>query len=112
MILTELYENSSVLDRLRSALEGGENAGARVKIDGLAGSLAPVLAALLAPRIPTSSQIMIAPTKEDAYYLAGDLEALFSEEGGMKNEGMENEGRESYELWNRSRISRHMRPLW
>lgn len=86
MILTELYENSSVLDRLSSALEGGENAGARVKIDGLAGSLAPVLAAALAPRIPTSSQIMIAPTKEDAYYLAGDLEAIINEECGMRNE--------------------------
>ena len=84
MVLTELYDNSPVLENLRAALEGNANEKARVKLDGLSGSLPAVLAATLAGHLTTSNQIMIAPSKEDAYYLAGDLEALLTSDNRLQ----------------------------
>ena len=85
MVLTDFYQDSTLLTQLVSLLEPRQ---ARVHADGLTGSLPAVLAASLARRMPTVNQLLIAPSKEEAFYLANDLEALFrSEEGDGKEEG-------------------------
>ncbi len=78
MILTELYESSTIIAKLDEALH---NDNARVKIDGLSGSMPAVLAATLVDKL-TSSQIVVAPDKETAFYMASDLEALRKDCGG------------------------------
>ena len=80
MNLTELYSDSHLVGRLAGMLR---ERGARVHVDGMAGSLPAVALASLAERITTVNQIVIAPSKEDAYYMASDLEALLGAEGVM-----------------------------
>ena len=83
MILTDLYDNSGVLEKLHRALENDKKEPARVKMEGLSGSMPAVLVTALASRMATSNQIIIAPTKEEAYYMASDIEALTSSESGV-----------------------------
>ena len=73
MLLTELYSGSDFAEQLEGLLG---KTGARVHIDGAAGSLPAVLVAALAHRRNTYSQVVLAPSKDDAYYMASDLEAL------------------------------------
>ena len=81
MILTELYRDSSFINLIDDKLQTSK---ARLHIDGMTGSLPAVAIATLAQRRPTVSQLVIAPTKEEAYYLQNDLEALLK---GDKEEG-------------------------
>ena len=84
MILTELYQESALLARTVDLL-GKERA--RLHIDGLVGSMPAAVIAALAHRLPTVSQLVIAPSKEDAFYLQNDLEALLNnDEHGMMND--------------------------
>ncbi|MBR6292411.1 MAG: transcription-repair coupling factor [Bacteroidales bacterium] len=76
MNLVELYKDSTIVGRLAEALAAPQ---ARLHADGLSGSLPAVMVAALAGRLATSNQVVIAPSKEDAYYMAGDLEALAAE---------------------------------
>lgn len=76
MNLVELYKDSTIVGRLAEALAAPQ---ARLHADGLSGSLPAVMVAALAGRLATSNQVVIAPSKEDAYYMAGDLEALADE---------------------------------
>lgn len=62
-----------MVSRLVDELATGQ---ARLHIDGMTGSMPAAVAAAVANRMPTSSMLLIAPSKEDAYYLANDLEAL------------------------------------
>ena len=82
MILTELYQDSELLRQISEKLQAKN---ARLHVDGLVGSMPAIVIAALWQRIPTVSQLVIAPTKEDAYYLQNDLEALLNsdERGAM-----------------------------
>ena len=85
MLLTEEYQHSRLVEGLVGSLQEG---GARVHIDGMTGSLPAVVVAALTMRMPTASQLVIAPTKEEAFYLSNDLEALLrAEDGAEEPEG-------------------------
>ena len=73
MNLVEIYADSLVVAQLAEAVAPSQ---ARVHAEGLSGSLPTVLVAAMTQKVATSNQIVIAASKEDAYYLAGDLEAL------------------------------------
>ena len=73
MVLTDSYSDSHALTQLVDALEQPQ---ARVHIDGLSGSLPSVMMAALCHRVPTHGLLAIAPDKENAFYLANDLEVL------------------------------------
>jgi transcription-repair coupling factor (superfamily II helicase) len=75
MILTELYQDSPFIKDISNHLS---TAKARLHVDGMTGSLPAVAIAALSQRMPTVSQLVIAPSKEDAYYLQNDLEALLT----------------------------------
>ena len=80
MVLTELYQDSPFIKDIADHLTAAK---ARLHIDGLTGSLPAVAIAALAGRMPTVSQLIIAPSKEEAYYLQNDLEALLIENGKL-----------------------------
>ena len=86
MILTELYQESALLTQMIDHL-GKECA--RLHVDGLVGSLPAVLVASLARRCPTVSQLVIAPSKEEAFYLQNDIEALMGMSGERRTENGE-----------------------
>ena len=71
--LVEYYSATPLLDRLGEALAPRQ---VRLHLDGMTGSMPAVVAAALAERQHTSNQIIVAPSKEDAYYTASDLGAL------------------------------------
>ena len=75
MILNELYADSALVDKLASKLDGR---GVRLHIDGMTGSLPAVVIAALAAKKPTVNQLIVAPTKDDAFYISNDLEALLN----------------------------------
>ena len=77
MILTELYQESALIKLIDEKLQ---SAKVRLHVDGMTGSLPAVVIASLALRRPTVSQMVIAPSKEEAYYLQNDLEALLQGE--------------------------------
>ena len=73
MNIVEIYSESAVLEQLAEKLGGRQS---RVHVDGMSGSMPAAVVAALAVKMPTANQMVIAPSKEDAYYMAGDLEAL------------------------------------
>ena len=73
MFLTEEYQQSKLIEQLTSALQERE---VRLHVDGMTGSLPAVAVAALASRLPTASQLVVVPDKEEAYYFCNDLEAL------------------------------------
>ncbi len=75
MILTDLYKDSLFIKNITNHLSSSK---ARLHVDGMTGSLPAVAIAALAQRMPTVSQLIIAPSKEEAYYLQNDLEALLT----------------------------------
>ncbi len=77
MILTELYQESALIKLIDEKLQSSK---VRLHVDGMTGSLPAVVIASLALRRPTVSQLVIAPSKEEAYYLQNDLEALLQGE--------------------------------
>ena len=76
MILNELYADSALVASLAEKLRGR---GARLHVDGMTGSLPAVIAAAVATRLSTVNQLVIAPSKDDAFYLQNDLEALLND---------------------------------
>ena len=80
MILTELYQESALIKLIDEKLH---SAKVRLHVDGMTGSLPAVVIASLALRRPTVNQMVIAPSKEEAYYLQNDLEALLGNERVM-----------------------------
>ena len=76
MILNELYAESALVASLAEKLRGR---GARLHVDGMTGSLPAVIAAAVATRLSTVNQLVIAPSKDDAFYLQNDLEALLTD---------------------------------
>ena len=77
MILTDLYKDSPFINNISNHFSSSK---ARVHVDGLTGSLPALAIAALALRRPTVSQLVIAPSKEEAYYLQNDIEALLQGE--------------------------------
>ena len=76
MILNELYADSALVASLAEKLRGR---GARLHVDGMTGSLPAVITAAVATRLSTVNQLVIAPSKDDAFYLQNDLEALLND---------------------------------
>ena len=85
--LTGCYQNSTLLERLRSLLE---HSGARVHVDGMTGSMPAAVIAAYTQACPTVSHLAIAPNREEAYYLANDLEAL-TDHTSPRAEDLENQ---------------------
>jgi transcription-repair coupling factor (superfamily II helicase) len=77
MELTDIYENCTAAETLVVKTEGRK---CRIHVDGMTGSLPAVMIAAVAGRKPTTSHLVVAPTKEDAFYLSNDLEALLHDE--------------------------------
>ena len=77
MNLLELYTESTLVGRIAEALT---EHGARLHVGGMLGSMPAVVAAAVATRFPTATHLLLAPSKEDAYYMASDLEALLDGE--------------------------------
>ncbi|MCR4816547.1 MAG: transcription-repair coupling factor [Bacteroidales bacterium] len=78
MLLTDIYNESAIIDSLRGALSQNTN---RIHIKGLSGSLTAVLGASLSLQFPDRSFLFLTTSKEDAYYLQNDLETLLNENG-------------------------------
>ena len=76
MLLNEEYQHSTLVEQLCGRLQSVR--GARLHVDGLTGSLPSVAIAALASRVPTVNHLIIAPAKEEAFYLCNDLEALLT----------------------------------
>ncbi len=70
------YQHSKLVDSMIEPLQGSS---ARVHVDGMTGSMPAAVAAGVWGRIRTVNQLMIVPTKEDAYYLCNDMEAMAGE---------------------------------
>ena len=83
MILTDIYTDSALVEALTQSVNTGSS---RLHIDGLSGSLAAVIIAATTQRTPTASHLVIAPSKEDAFYLQNDIEALLIENGKVKSD--------------------------
>ena len=77
MILTELYQQSRLTADILDALKPNQ---ARLHINGLSGSLLSVTGAAIANATPDCRHLFIAASKEDAYYLLNDLEALLDDQ--------------------------------
>ncbi|MBR1766681.1 MAG: transcription-repair coupling factor [Bacteroidales bacterium] len=77
MNLTELYIESPIVRQIDEYLKAPK---ARLHIDGLVGSLPAVAIAAEVRRRPTSSHLLIAPSKEEAFYLQNDVETLLGGE--------------------------------
>ena len=77
MILNDIYADSVLVNDIAKRLEGR---GARLHVDGMTGSLPAVVAAAVATKLPTVNQLLVAPTKDEAFYLGNDLEALLAGE--------------------------------
>ena len=82
MKLTELYAQSGLVKELDERLKSG----VRVHVDGMTGSLPAVVIAAVAERRPTVSHLVMATSKEEAYYLQNDLQALLGEGGDLRSE--------------------------
>ncbi len=80
--INDIYSHSSVLQHLDEALQ---EASARVHVDGMTGSLPAAVIAAYAQAHPTVSHLVIAPNKEEAFYLSNDLEALCGESSQESN---------------------------
>ena len=76
MNLLEIYAGSAAVRGLTEALDGRE---ARVRLTGAAGSATAVVAATLYGSNPYRTHLLIASTKEEAYYLQNDIEALLDD---------------------------------
>ena len=76
MILTQYYTHAALTERLIGLLSEKQN---RIHISGMTGSMPATLAAAIAVEQPERGQLLIAPSKEDAFYLTNDLETLLDE---------------------------------
>ena len=78
MELTEHYKRAAITQKIEDALAGKS---ARVHVGGLTGSMSAALAAALYARNPRHCHLFIAPSREDAFYVLNDIEALLDEAG-------------------------------
>lgn len=76
MLLTDIYTNSQIVEQLNTLLRSGQD---RIHITGLTGSLSAIAASALATLNPDRCQLFIAGNKEEAYYLANDMETMLDE---------------------------------
>ena len=76
MLLTDIYTNSQLVERLNSLLHKGED---RIHANGMTGSLSAVVASTLALLNPDRNQLVITGNKEEAYYLVNDMEIMLEE---------------------------------
>lgn len=74
--LVELYKNSNLLQKIEKKVcdESG-----RIHLNGLSGSMTAVIGASLANAFPDQNFLFIATSREEAFYLLNDLEALLSD---------------------------------
>lgn len=82
MILTEIYEDSRLVASVIAELEGKRK---RLHIDGMTGSMPAAVIAATAMRRPSATHLVIAPSKEDAYYLCNDIESMVGDTEGREN---------------------------
>ncbi len=61
---------------MRHLTEALQANAARVHVDGMTGSLPAMAMTAYAQATPTTSHLVVAPNKEEAFYMANDLEAL------------------------------------
>ena len=71
--IIDIYKESALVRQLDTALGEAE---ARVHVDGMTGSLPAAVIAAYAQTHPTTSHLVVVPNKEDAFYMAGDLDAM------------------------------------
>ena len=71
--IIDIYKESAIVRQLDTALGEAE---ARVHVDGMTGSLPAAVIAAYAQTHPTTSHLVVVPNKEDAFYMAGDLDAM------------------------------------
>lgn len=76
MLLTDIYCKSKVVEQVADLLRKGSD---RIHIDGLVGSMPAVVAAALGTECADRGQLLIANSKEEAYYLLNDIETLLDE---------------------------------
>ncbi|MCQ2296601.1 MAG: transcription-repair coupling factor [Bacteroidales bacterium] len=76
MLLVDKYKDSHIVETLDKLLAEGTN---RVHVNGMTGSMPAVVAAAMALRHPDRGQLLIAGTKEEAYYLLNDIETMLEE---------------------------------
>lgn len=76
MLLTDIYNEAQVVERLDASLALGKD---RIHVNGMTGSLPAVVAATMLLRHPECGQMLIAGNKEEAYYLLNDIETLLDE---------------------------------
>ena len=78
MLLTDLYTNSNLVKELSAGVSAGKEA--RLHVDGMTGSMPAAMAAATAVVMQSRNTLLIAPNKEDAFYLCNDMEALLADE--------------------------------
>ncbi len=76
MLLTDIYTNSQLVERINTLLHSGQD---RIHTSGMTGSLSAIVASTLAVLNPDRNQLFIAGNKEEAYYLVSDLEMMLDE---------------------------------
>ena len=81
MIINDIYSNSTLARAIGERLG---QAKARVHVDGMTGSLPAAAIAAVATANPAASHLVIAPNRDEAYYLCNDLEALMGETAGCR----------------------------
>ncbi len=73
LIINDIYTDSQFVALVGERLGKRE---VRLHIDGMTGSMPAAVIAATATRMATASHMVIAPSKEAAFYMANDLEAL------------------------------------
>ena len=76
LILNDIYSSSKLVADLTGLIS---DRGQRLHIDGISGSMSAAVIAATANARPSTSHLIIAPSKEDAFYLSNDLEALLGD---------------------------------
>ena len=76
MLLTDIYTNSQIVEKINSLIHSSED---RIHVHGMTGSLSAIVAATIALLNPDRDQLIIAGNKEEAYYMLNDIEMLLEE---------------------------------
>ncbi|MBR4803176.1 MAG: hypothetical protein IK032_00880, partial [Bacteroidales bacterium] len=74
--LLEIYQSSQEVSQVAEALA---STNVRLRLKGMAGSLAAVVGAAVHNSLHDKTLLFVAESKERAYYLCNDMEALFGE---------------------------------
>ena len=73
MTINDIYIKSKITADLSDYLRKGK---ARLHVNGMSGSMPNAVISAVASQMQTTSHLVIAPTKEEAYYICNDIEAL------------------------------------